>query len=280
MMNRYHARLVSLVIVFFTSLPASAQMRYPVDVAANEERGVFVADRDLPGIWMFETEQLVQYFAGSRTFRTPLNAVRCLTLDNAGFLLVGDTSTREIYRFDKNRKPTGLTGGRIGTPMGIAVTKSGELLVSDLELQRIWRVPGQGGEPAPLADVPAPRGVCLDPAGNLLVVSHGKDGQVLRVTAEGQVTTVVAGRPFEFPHDVAAAADGTIYVSDGYAKAIWSIRKGAKPQKWVAGSPLANPVGLTWRGDDLLIADPRASAVFLIDSAGKVSPFIEGRGTE
>ncbi len=161
--------------------------------------------------------------------------------------------------------------------MGLAVTKSGDLLVSDLELQRIWRVPGQGGEPVPLAEVPAPRGVCRDPEGHLLVVSHGKEGQLLRVSAEGQVTTVVAGRPFEFPHDVATAADGTIYVSDGYAKAIWKVRKGAKPEKWISGTALVNPVGLTWLGDDLLVADPPTKAVFRIDAAGRIAPFIEER---
>ena len=279
-MNRFHARLGSLVIVFFTALPASAQMRYPVDVAADDKDTVYIADRDLPGIWAFESDQLAQYFAGSKKFRTPMNAVRCLAIDNAGLLLVGDTSTREIYRFDKDRQPTGLTGGRIGTPMGIAVTKSGDLLVSDLELQRIWRVPSQGGEPVVLAEVLAPRGVCLDQEGQLLVVSHGKEGQLLRVSEQGQVTTVVAGRPFEFPHDVAVAADGAIYVSDGYAKAIWTIRKGAKPEKWVSGAPFVNPVGLAWRGTDLLVVDPRANAVFRIDTSGKVSPFIGGRGTE
>jgi hypothetical protein len=279
-MNRHHVPLGFLVIVFFTSLPASAQTRYPVDVAVDEKGTVFIADRDLPGIWTIETDQLAQYFAGSKKFRTPLNAVRCLAIDNAGLLLAGDTSTREIYRFDKDRQPTGLTGGRIGIPMGIAATKSGDLLVSDLELQRIWRVPASGGEPVALAEVPAPRGVCLDLEGQLLVVSHGKDGQLLRVAADGQVTTVVAGRPFEFPHDVAVAADGTIHVSDGYAKAIWTIRKGAKPEKWVSGAPLVNPIGLAWRGTDLLVVDPRANAVFRIDAAGKISPLIEGRGTE
>jgi len=247
-------------------------MQYPLDVAATDAGLLYVADRNLPGVWKIENGELSQYFTGSKKFRTPLNAIRCVTIDGDGHLLAGDSSTREVYRFGDDNQPAALTDGGIGIPMGIAVTKSGELWVSDLELHRIWKVPGGGGKPEVLAEVPAPRGVCLGPDGRLLVVSHGKESQLVRVAADGKVEPVVEGRPFEFPHDVAVSADGTAYVSDGYAKAIWKVPAGAKPEKWVSGDPFVNPVGLTMRGENLLVVDPRANAVFQIDASGKITP--------
>ena len=44
-----------------------------------------------------------------------------------------------------------------------------------------------------------------------------------------------------------------------------------KPEKWAAGEPLVNPVGLDWRDDNLLVVDPRAKGVFQIDADGKIS---------
>jgi hypothetical protein len=67
------------------------------------------------------------------------------------------------------------------------------------------------------------------------------------------------------------APDGTCYVSDGYAKAVWKIPPGSKPAKWVAGGPLVNPVGLAWKGGNLLIADPHARAIFAATPNGKTT---------
>ncbi|MCH5374978.1 MAG: hypothetical protein JJ992_13460 [Planctomycetes bacterium] len=271
-MKSYCVRIAWFGLLLSASVPAVAQMQYPLDIAADEAGVLYVADRNLPGIWKIEKGELSPYFTGSKTFRTPLNAVRCVAIDRDGHLLAGDSSTREVYRFGEDDQPTALTGGGIGIPMGIAVNQAGDLLVSDLELHRIWKVPAKGGKPEVLAEVPAPRGVCLDQDGGLLVVSHGKDSQLVRVRADGKVDVVVQGRPFQFPHDVTVAADGTAYVSDGYAKAIWKVAKGAKPVQLVSGDPLVNPVGLTFRGADLLVVDPRADAVFQIDSSGKIAP--------
>jgi sugar lactone lactonase YvrE len=255
----------------FASIPAaSAQMQYPLSAVATDSGVIFVADRNLPGVWKIEAGKLSRLFEGSKKYRTPLNAVRCLVLDRSGALLAGDTATRDVYRFDADGKPAPLTAGGIGMPMSVAVNSQGELLVADLELHRIWRVPAAGGKPQQVAEVQAPRGVAIDARDNLWVVSHGPN-QLVRVTPAGQVETVVTGRPFLFPHNIALAADQTAYVSDGYSKAVWKVPPGGKPQKWVSGTPLVNPVGLAWRQQNLLVADPHAKAVFEISPAGKLS---------
>ena len=65
--------------------------------------------------------------------------------------------------------------------------------------------------------------------------------------------------------------DKTAFVTDGYSKAVWKIPPGGKPEKWVSGDPLVNPVGLTWKKDNLLVVDPRANAVFEVTPDGKVT---------
>jgi sugar lactone lactonase YvrE len=264
--------IFTLCLLAVSVLPrvASAQMQYPLSVAAADSGEVFVADRNLPGVWKIESGKLTRLFEGSKKYRTPLNAVRCVVMDRAGALIAGDTATREVYRFDESGKPVPLTDGGIGMPMSVAVNNKGELLVADLELHRIWRVPAAGGKPEQVAEVQAPRGVAIDAEDNLWVVSHGQN-HIVRVTPARKVETAVAGRPFSFPHNIVLAADKTAYVTDGYSKAVWKIPPGGKPEKWVSGAPLVNPVGLAWHKQNLLVADPHANAVFEITPDGKLT---------
>jgi len=267
-------RYLVVILCLFTSLtsvrPASAQMQYPLSAVAAESGTIYVADRNLPGIWKIEDGKLSRFFEGAQRYRTPLYAVRCVALDKSGAILAGDSATREVYRFDKDAKPAPLTAGGIGMPMSVAVNSKGELLVADLELHRIWKVPATGGKPEPLAEVTAPRGVAVDAEDNVWVVSHGKN-QVVRVTPDGKLETVVEGRPFLFPHNIAVAADKTAYVTDGYSKAVWKIPAGGKPEKWISGEPLVNPVGLAWRNANLLVVDSHANAVLEITPDGKIA---------
>lgn len=265
--------LTALTITLAIATTASAQeLQYPLAIATHGET-IYLADRNLPGVWKSEGEKLTVYFQASKKFRTPLNAPRCLAVDAEGRLYAGDSATREVYRFDDEGKPQPLTSGTIGIPMGIAVTAEGDLLVSDLEVHRIWKVTlSDGDKPSTekYADVAAPSGICLDSQQRLWVVSRGTDA-LHRVTPDKKVEVVVKGREFEFPHAVAVDGEGTAYISDGYAKAVWRLPADDKPAKWASGDPLVNPVGLAWRGENLLVVDPRAKAVFQIDKNAKIS---------
>lgn len=277
-MNRWLKPLVArfsltLVASLFSAAAVSAEeLKYPLAVARYGDT-IYLVDLNLPGVWKATDGKLNVYFQASKRFRTPLNAPRCLAVDSKGRLYVGDSATREVYRFDSEGQPQPLTSGTIGIPMGIAVTIDGDLLVSDLEVHRIWKVKlPEDKKPVTekYADVAAPSGVCLDKQQRLWVVSRGTNA-LYRVTPDKKVETVVSGREFEFPHDVAIGADEAAYISDGYAKAIWRLPADGKPEKWFSGEPLVNPVGLAWQGEKLLVADPRAKAVFGIDAEAKIS---------
>jgi sugar lactone lactonase YvrE len=257
-------------LMLVAAVAAAAEPQYVLAVAVDQQQTAYLADRELPGVWRLADGKLSLLFQGSKKFRTPLNAVRCVAIDRDGKLLAGDSATREVYRFGDDGQPQPLTKGEIGIPTGIAVNQAGDLLVCDLELHRLWKVPAAGGQPAQFAEVQAPRAVTIDKDDRLWIVSHGKD-QLLRADAAGKLEVIVAGRPFEFPSAVAIADDGTAYVCDTYAEAVWKVTPGMAPAKFFAGEPLVSPVGMTWLGPDLVIADPRAKALVRIDPQGKAS---------
>ena len=244
---------------------------YPLAVAAHGET-IYVVDRNLHAIWKVEDGKPSVFVRGEKKFRTPLNAPWCVAVDAEGRVLVGDSATREVYRIEDGQ-PVPLTKGAIGIPLGIAIDRSGDLLVSDLELHRIVKVT-LSDEDSPrvekYADVPAPSGVFLDSEDRLWVVSR-RDDTLLRVSPDRKVEVIVAGRPLQFPHAVVVDREGRAYLSDGYGKAIWKVDSNGKASQWVSGEPLVGPVGMAWQGDQLLVADPRAKAVFQIDPQGKIS---------
>ena len=251
-------------------IQAQEAMKYPLAVAVGKDSTVFVADRDLPGVWKFADNKWSIYFQGSKKFRTPLNAVRCLAIDPEGHLLAGDSATREIYRFDDSGQPQPLTKGNVGIPMAIAVAKDGTIYASDIEIQRIVKIAPTGGEPEIIAELAAVRGLTIDAEGRLIAVCHGKDA-IVRLSTDGKERTVLLeGRQFQFSHHIVLAANGDAYIADNYAKTIWKWQAGTAPVAFLTGEPLKSPVGVALQGETLLIADPHAKAILRTNADGKL----------
>ena len=272
--------LICLLLICSANVGLTAQdqthvetWKYPISVAANAD-AIYVADRQLPGIWVVKDGKAEVYFKADKKIGSVLNAVRCLALDQSGHLVAGDSATRDVYRFDDQRVPLALTGGKIGIPMGITVAKDGTLFVSDLELKQIVRIPVDSRNVEIVAAVEAPTGLALAANGDVLVICRAKD-PVRRVTAAGEVSVVVSGTPFGFPQDIAVDGEGKIFVTDGYAKAIFSATTGAAPTKIFAGDPLVHPVGICRNGDVMLVVDPRAKKLFRLVDDGLESVLSE-----
>ncbi len=256
-------------------MPAlGADLQYPIAVAVGSDGATYVADPKLPGIWKIVEGKPEIFFAGQKKFRTPLNAVRCLAVDEKGKLLAGDSATRDIYRFDEPGKPVPLTGGSIGIPAAIAVNGKGEIFVADLETQRVFTVPPAGGTPVEFGHYPSLRGLALDTQERLWIVTSGA-AQLLRVAPDGKVETIVTERTFHFPQQIAVDAKGTAFVSDGYGKVIWKVDETGKPQQWARSDAFRNPQGLAWREARLLVADPQAGQIFAVDPQGQVTPIVK-----
>jgi DNA-binding beta-propeller fold protein YncE len=246
------------------------EMQYPLSVAAVGEDSLVVADRMLPGLWKLGGGKAEILFQGQKTFRTPLNAVRAVAVAADGTVHAADSATRDVFKI-VDGQPVPLTQGKIGIPVDIAFDPSGDLFVSDLETQRVWRVPAAGGEPKEVARLAAPRGLFVDAAGRLWAVAASGEQPLVRIAADGTIEPVVKERVFEFPHDVVVADDGTAYVSDNYARAIWKVAADGTATKWVTGEPLKGPVGLSIRAGKILVADPQAKTIWEADGEGKLT---------
>ena len=250
---------------------SAAELQYPLDVATDADGNIYVADRYLPGIWQVSQNELKVLHTGSKRFRAPMNAVRCVAVNSKGQVFAGDSATRDVYRINNDGTATPLTNGQIGIPMSIAFDSDDNLLVCDLELHRIFRVPSDGGDAEEFATVAAPRCIVTDDNDRVWVLSHGKN-QVVRLSADGkQQTVVVSGRPFQFANQLLLGPSDVLFVSDGYADAIWRCEPGKPPEKWLTGEPFEGPVGLAWQKENLLIADPQAKAVFSVSPKKEVT---------
>lgn len=258
----------------------AAGLQYPLGVAVAADDSLVVADRLLPGLWRVVAGEASILAAGTKRFRTPLNAVRAVAVAPDGTVLVGDSATREIYRIGADAVPVPLTGGGVGIPVDLAVDSLGRIFVSDLETQRVWRIDAAGGEPVEVAVLAAPRGLFVDGADRLWVVAASGDAPLVRIAVDGSIEPVVTSRVFAFPHDVVVDAAGVAYVSDNYARCVWRVRPGVAPERWVAGPPLAGPVGLAIRDGRILIADPRARQIFEIgpEQGAQPTPLVRPAG--
>jgi hypothetical protein len=96
----------------------------------------------------------------------------------------------------------------------------------------------------------APKGMALVD-GRLYVADIDK---LVEIDAEsGKIIARYDAPGAKFLNDVAAAPDGTVYVSDSSASTIWRLADG-KLEKWMEGEALKYPNGLHVAGDKLIIA--------------------------
>ncbi|QDV12344.1 Serine/threonine-protein kinase PknD [Rosistilla oblonga] len=277
------AQVAALSVVLLGGLSAEetvdeetpSRPKYPLAIAVDAAES-YVVDLDLPGVWKLSAEgQPTLFVRGSKWIRKPLNRPRCVAILPDGDLLIGDTPTREVYRIAAaGGEPKPLTAGGIGIPMSIAVDADENVYVADLETRTIVRFPLAGGKVETFAQVNT-RGLSLDPQGQLWAVTQDKD-QLVRIDSAGKATPVVSDRPFQFPHNVVVTDSGDAFVTDGYAKAIWRIPAGGKPEQWLTGPPLINPVGLAIHEGNLFVADPHAKNIYKIAIDSKqITPLIK-----
>jgi hypothetical protein len=246
-------------------------------IACDAKGTAYIAELGRPGILRRDPKGALATFApGSPKQRTPLHAVSALAVDAEGTLFAGDRATGEIYRVDAGKAPIPLSGGAFEIPTGLAVTTEGDLIVCDLRLAIVSRLPRDGGRPRTLAEIPAPRGVAVAAKGDIVVLSAGPD-QLVRISGGGEVRPIIKGRPFKFPLALLRDQDHDRYlVSDGDAATVWAVSESGDVQAWAKGIPLLRPEGLARDpAGAIVVADPRAAQVFRISTPAQIQPWLE-----
>lgn len=245
---------------------------YPLDGVMDEEGVAWIVDRNQPGVWRYrQDEGLDLVIRGEKTFRKPLNAVRCIAISPSGTLTVGDPATREIYRRDDQGAMQPSASGLIGIPVDLAFASDGVLYIADVERRVIWKQDDASAKPTIFAKV-NPRGLFVDTKDFLWVITQDEK-QLLRIGRDGNQEVIVGERRFEFPHQLVVDSKDRVWVTDGYKKALWLIEPGKDPVIAFEGSPLVNPVGLFLVDDSPAIVDPHAQMVFRMRE-GRPDPWI------
>jgi sugar lactone lactonase YvrE len=242
---------------------------YPVDVAVDADGAVFVADHEAHALLKLEGESFKPVAKGQGLPRTPLYGIRHIAKGKDGKWVASDPATMKLYRVDGAGKIEPIADDeRFVTPDGIAVEPSGDVLAVDRVTHRLRRVK-PGGKVEDVVEVRAPRAVLFDKDGGIVVLT---DKTLLRVSG-GSTSPIVATPPFEFPHDAVLHPNGSFYVTDGYARAIWQVTPDGKVQALVKGDPLKSPQGIAVDGKgNLLVADAHAKTIFRVTPQGEVTP--------
>lgn len=277
--NRYLIGLWGLLLlpVLAVGQDAKSGMQYPIDLEIAPDGSIVVVDLNLPGLWRIPQEggTPTLIYQGTKLLRKPMNRPRCVAVMEDGNILVGDTATREIYRIaaDGSGEPQPLTSGFLGIPNSLSLDGKGRLYIADLETRFVYGVAEAGGQPE-LFSKTSVRGLHHGPDGTLWGVTPSADALV-KFSEAGEATAIVGERPFQFPHNAVVDSEGNAYVTDGYAKGIWKIAAGGKPESFFSGAPLQNPVGLAHVNGKLFIADPHAKQIFALDMASKeIQPLV------
>jgi hypothetical protein len=248
---------------------------YPVDLVAAPGGGWVVADFKAHGLLTLDAAgEVAPLRLGDGLPRTPLYGTRAVVAapDGDGFL-VADPGSFGLYRVGADGQLSTITT-ELDIPQGLVRFDDQSVLVADLRsgfgvLLRVTL----DGQVTEFADVDSPKGIAAV-GDDFVVVSHGARA-LFRVDRSGRVSTLAAGPPLDFPHDVVSdGADGFV-VTDGYASALFRVSADGAIAVLAQGPPLVNPQGIV-RVDDgsYVVVDPQAGAVFRVDASGVVTRIV------
>lgn len=113
-----------------------------------------------------------------------------------------------------------IVGGKIISPEGVAVDAGGNVFITDLDSQKVFKVTPGGAKTVVGSGFGVPQAVAVDGAGNLYVADSFASA-VYKVTPRGVQTTIGTG--FSYPIGVAVDGAGNVYVADPFADAVFKV---------------------------------------------------------
>src|SRR5437867_2170289 len=234
----------------------SASLNGPRGVAVDPAGNVYIADRGNSRIRKVDTVGLISTIAGSGTSGCsvdggPATAASCapyrVARDSAGNLYVADGSSRRIRKVSAAGiittvagRGTGQSSGDGGPatlaeliqPLSVAVDPGGNVYIADGGSNRILKVNTTGiistiagngkrgfngdGGPATSASLYYPRGVAVDPAGNVYIADAG-NLRIRKVDTAGIITTIAGNGKEGFSGDGGAATSAELSLPVGVA---------------------------------------------------------------
>jgi large repetitive protein len=156
-------------------------------------------------------------------------------------------------------------GGKFISPEGVDVDAAGDVYVTDIGLQEVFKIAPDGKQTTVGGAFEVPAGVAVDGAGNVYI-TDSQAVQVFKVMPGGGVTTI--GRGFEWPSGVAVDGEGNVYVSDPFIVAVYKIAPDGV--QTTVGGGYNTPAGVAVdAAGNVYVADTYDATVFRITPGGK-----------
>lgn len=275
------------------AVATAANLDGPLDVAVDKNNNVYIADTNNANVRKITSDGNINTVAGSTAIVSGAITV------NFGY--AGDGAA--------------ATSAELAGPAGVAVDSSGNIYIATYADNRIRKVASSGGNistiagnsgygfagdggPATSSQLSAPRGICLDSAGNLYLADRWNNR--IRKISGGNITTIAGNGLASFggdngpatsaqlsaPDGVAVDNSGNVYISDFLNNRVRMVSP-AGIITTVAGNglsgfsgdggaatsaQLSQPAGLAVdAAGNLYIADSNNSAVRKVTPAGIIS---------
>jgi len=271
-------RSVALVTTDSSGALAPGSADLPSDVALLEDGRLFVLDSNRGRILAVTADgKPVPMFESDRGSDNWLGGALAFAA-HAGRLYVANMRAGNVVVVeppgvvDSVIAPQVPPGHSTVAPAGIAVTKGGEIWLSDEANHRVLQLDDQGelrgviGEGAASSGdsgFNAPGGLALDELGNLYVADTG-NGVVKQYSPLGVFLGAIGEGHLARPRAVAVDKAGNVFVSDGELAAVLAFAPdgsylgsigGGNPAVKDSGSLLQAPLGLRSDGDLLYVMD-------------------------
>ncbi len=142
-----------------------------------------------------------------------------------GLLYYPATGTNDIWRIHPDAGEPERVAGDLGGPDSVKFDSAGHIVSTQAATGEVLRIDPRSGERSVLATVAPGLDNLTFAAGRLFVSSF--TGQVTEILAGGQTRTALPGG-LNWPLDLAAGHDGSLYVADG--NYFYAIRPGSGPR--------------------------------------------------
>ncbi|MEZ5364211.1 MAG: thrombospondin type 3 repeat-containing protein [Bryobacterales bacterium] len=186
-------------------------------VAMEAGGGILVSERLGPGsiirVNPVTGEQTVLALLTPGSFQDNMG----IALDWNGNVLVGNGQANALLRIDRatGAQTTVASGAPLDRPIGIGVGRNGDIFAADNNSRAVMRIDPVTGAITTITTLGIPKGLEVDPAGQLLV---SEPGRIVRIDPDtGSIQEVSSGGQFNAVFDLEVAADGTIFAADELA---------------------------------------------------------------
>ena len=151
------------------------------------------------------------------------------------------------------------------SPEGVAVDAGGNVFVSDLVFQRVFKIAPNGTKTGVGGELAVPQAVAVDGAGNVYVADSGA-AAIFKITPGGVQTTVGTG--FSFPNGIALDGQGNLFVSDPFIDEVVKVPPTGKQTTIGSGYNTPADVAVDSAGN-VYVADTFNQTVFKVTPGGK-----------